>query len=147
VDDPTAPSLTSSRSTYGWNVTATSISQNAGVVTQDELARGEIEHALSMAVFDAAKDTFLWPAQRSDGGSTEPDALPEGARLRLDPSLDIDTLEMSPLVRMLAGQRRGTASSSAIGLGGPTCSTSSNPRRESRISRAHCSAGLHLMWR
>jgi hypothetical protein len=58
----------------------------AGVVTLEEIARRRIDHALAMATTDAAKGRFMWPAQRTDGGLTDPAALPEGARLRLDPT-------------------------------------------------------------
>ena len=100
--NPLAPPHTVATSTIYWNVTATSVSMIAGVVTMRELAAGKIEHALSMALPDAAKGTMAWPAQRSDGTLTDPDALPQGARLRLDPSLDLTKIPMVPAVRMLA---------------------------------------------
>jgi hypothetical protein len=90
------------RATHGWNVTASSVSMTAGVVTFDDLRRGSIDHALSMALTDTAKSTWLWPAQRTDGGLTDRHAIPEGVRFRLDPALDLDRIEMVPMVRMLA---------------------------------------------
>ena len=52
---------------------------------------------------------YSWPAQRTDGASTDPNAIPEGARFRLDPKLDIDALNLPPMTRMMAkaAQRYG----------------------------------------
>ena len=51
---------------------------------------------------------FAWPAQRTDGTGPAAD-LPEGARLRLDPRLDVASLHLTPLARMIAeaAQRYG----------------------------------------
>jgi hypothetical protein len=100
--DPTGPSYQERMSGTTWNVTASSISMTAGVITEDDLRRRRIDHAVAMALTDAAKGRWHWPAQRSDGGSADPSALPEGARLRIDPSVDLDALPMPPLVRMIA---------------------------------------------
>ena len=107
--DPTAAALSERFSRHSWNVTASSTSMIAGVVTAGDVAQGQIDHALSMATPDTAKGRFVWPAQRTDGASTDADALPHGARLRLDPSLDLSTIPMTPLVRMMAeaAQRYG----------------------------------------
>ena len=91
-----------------WGATATSLPVIAGTVRIDELRSGHIDHALAFNVPDARADVFAWPAQRSDGtgGAHE---LPEGARLRLDPKLDIGALDLPPMTRMLAeaAQRYG----------------------------------------
>jgi hypothetical protein len=107
--DPTAPLLAQRASTFSWNVTASSISMMAGVITAADVARGHIDHALALATPDTAKGRFVWPAQRTDGTSVDPDALPEGAHLRLDPSLNLASIPMTPLVRMIAeaAQRYG----------------------------------------
>ena len=49
-----------------------------------------------------AKSVYSWPAQRTDGTGTATDCIPEGARLRVDPSLDIPALHLPPLVQMMA---------------------------------------------
>lgn len=107
--DWTAPTYAERTSATTWNVTATSVAMNAGVITIDDMMRGSIDHALAFAATDVAKVKWLWPAQRSDGTSVDPSALPEGARLRLDPSLDLEKIPMVPLVRMMAkaAQRYG----------------------------------------
>jgi hypothetical protein len=61
-----------------------------------------------MAVPNARAGVFAWPAQRSDG-TGGPTTLPEGARLRLDPRLNIAALNLPPMTRMMAeaAQRYG----------------------------------------
>ena len=52
---------------------------------------------------------YASPAQRSDGTSSSPLSLPEGAHLRLDPSLDLAKLHLPRLTLMIAeaAQRYG----------------------------------------
>lgn len=96
------------RSEFTWGATATSLPVVGGVMRLAELRRGRIDHALAMNVPTARPGVFAWPAQRSDGiGSTSD--IPEGARLRLDPSLDLATLGLPRLTLMMAeaAQRYG----------------------------------------
>ncbi len=74
----------------------------AGTITIDELRAGVIPHALALNIPWALPNVYSWPAQRTDGTSTDPDAIPEGARFRLDPDLDIDKLGLPPMARMMA---------------------------------------------
>jgi hypothetical protein len=92
-----------------WGATATSLPVIAGTMTMDELQRGRIDHALAMAIPNARARVFAHPAQRTDGTLTDPNAIPEGARFRLDPKLDIDSLNLPPVVRTMAiaAQRYG----------------------------------------
>ena len=62
-----------------------------GVVTQTDLARGYIDHALSF-VTQYTATTWRYPMSASDGQGTDPNDLPMGARLQLDPSINCDTL-------------------------------------------------------
>ena len=75
----------------------------------DELKAGVIPHALAINIPWAKPNTYSWPAQRTDGRSTDANAIPEGARFRLDPNLDIDALNLPPMTRMMAkaAQRYG----------------------------------------
>ena len=100
--DPSTTSLAGRQSNYNWNVTASSMSMIAGVITRADAQSGHIDHAVAFAIPDTAKGKRVWPAQRTDGASTDAYALPEGARLRLDPKLDLSKLTMTPLVRMIA---------------------------------------------
>jgi hypothetical protein len=92
-----------------WGATATSLPVIAGTMLIDELQAGEIPHALALNIPWAKPNVYAWPAQRSDGKSSDPDAIPEGARFRLDPTLDIDKLNLPPLTHTIAkaAQRYG----------------------------------------
>jgi hypothetical protein len=92
-----------------WGATATSLPVIAGTMMIEELKAGVIPHALAMNIPWAKPQTYSWPAQRTDGGSTDVNAIPEGARFRLDPKLDIDALNLPAMTRMMAiaAQRYG----------------------------------------
>jgi hypothetical protein len=94
---------------WGWGATASSLPAVAGTIRIDELRRGRIDHALALVVPAPCKGAFSWPAQRTDGTSTEPDCIPEGAHLRIDPKLDLSKLDLPPVTRTLAeaAQRYG----------------------------------------
>jgi hypothetical protein len=81
----------------------------AGTMRISELQAGHVDHALAISVPDARAGAFAFPAQRTDGTSTDPVSLPEGAHLRLDPRLNIDALNLPPLARTIAvaAQRYG----------------------------------------
>lgn len=87
--DPSDPVFTARKAAWNMNVTATGVATLAGTVTHDDCAAGVIEHALGIALGDALKG-YLYPAQRSDGGLTAADAMPEGAWTRIDPNFDLD---------------------------------------------------------
>jgi hypothetical protein len=100
---------------WNWGAAATGLPLAGGMVTREDVQRGEIDHALSLGLANLPSNSvlragaFAFPAQRSDGRSTAPDSIPEGARLFLDPNLDLGRLQLSPLARMLAeaAQRYG----------------------------------------
>jgi hypothetical protein len=99
-----------------WGATATSLPVSAGTMTIDELKSGHINHAINAQLpfaplsghdvlcygSTAAATPFAWPAQRSDGSSKLPDCIPEGARLRIDPNLDLSKLKLPKEARMVA---------------------------------------------
>jgi hypothetical protein len=92
-----------------WGATASSLPLIAGTMTIAELSSGAIPHALAMEVPFARASVHTWPAQRTDGRNPDPLSLPEGARLRLDPSLDVRALRLPRLTEQmaLAAQRYG----------------------------------------
>ena len=94
--------------TRNWGATASSLPVIGGTMLLDELKAGRIDHALAINLPAPRAGVFAWPAQRTDG--TGPlTALPEGARLRLDPTLDLRALHLPKLTRMIAraAQRYG----------------------------------------
>ena len=92
-----------------WGASASSLPVAAGMMTIEELRAGTIDHALAMAVPSARAGVYALPAQRTDGRNTDPLSLPEGARLRLDPKLDVRALHLPPMAEQmaLAAQRYG----------------------------------------
>ncbi|MFA7509256.1 MAG: hypothetical protein WCZ29_02125 [Mycolicibacterium vanbaalenii] len=80
---------------WGGAATGSGASRLAGVVRVAEIADGEIPHALALQSNNACP-TFRAPALKSDGTSTRADCIPEGARLQLDPELDLGSLDLRP---------------------------------------------------
>ncbi|MFC5381892.1 hypothetical protein [Aquipuribacter nitratireducens] len=94
----------------GWGSTATGLSHTAGMVRIADVRAGRIEHAVALAIPEPATwKEYSWPAQRSDGWSDDPDAVPEGTRLRLDDDVDVEALDLHPVAEMIAraGQEYG----------------------------------------
>jgi hypothetical protein len=85
-----------------WGTTASSLPLVGGMITPRELAAGHIDHALAVAVPHTRASAFSRPAQRTDGDSACAHAVPEGARFRLDPSLDIDSLALPRAIAIIA---------------------------------------------
>jgi hypothetical protein len=85
-----------------WGASASSLSIVGGLITFEDLDVEEINHALALAVPDVRAGIYASPAKRSDGKSTNPRSLPEGAHLRLDPKLDLNALDMPPTTRLIA---------------------------------------------
>jgi hypothetical protein len=93
----------------GFGATATSLPLLGGLMRASELQAGRIDHALALGLPETKAQTWVWPAQRTDGTSTAADAIPEGTRLRLDPTLDVAALGLPPVTQAmaLAAQRYG----------------------------------------
>lgn len=87
---------------FPYGATASGLSLLAGLITLQDLAAGTINHALAVGVDRVAQTVYSWPANRTDGVDVAFDAIPEGQRLRLDPDVKIDELDLSPLGAMVA---------------------------------------------
>jgi Bacterial Ig domain len=74
----------------------------AGLIRPDELAAGEIDHALVFSFPTTKAGGPVAPATESDGQSTAAGAIPEGAQLQLDPELNLDSLRLTPWQRTIA---------------------------------------------
>lgn len=95
-----------------YGTTATGLPFIGGQITAEELRRGEIRHAIGLALVEAEKPSVIsWPAQRSDGynPSNAPNRIPEGLRFRLDPTINVDALNLHPVAKIIAkaGQKYG----------------------------------------
>jgi hypothetical protein len=74
----------------------------AGLVRPEELKAGKIEHALVFTYDFTKKDAIVWPATETDGDTVSEKAIPEGARVQLDPDLDLDSLNLEPWEKTIA---------------------------------------------
>jgi hypothetical protein len=88
-----------------YGVAATGLAFAPGQITVQELRNGAIHHVMGIALVDAERSAvFSWPANRSDGYNPKhmPNRIPEGLRFRLDPRVNIDTLNLTPVGRIVA---------------------------------------------
>jgi hypothetical protein len=87
-------SITESGWVDGSTTRGSSAANMAGMITPAELQAGAIDHALGFNVYlarDARRRSWL-PSHQSDGSNRSPDAIPEGARIRLNPRYDASRL-------------------------------------------------------
>ena len=84
----------------GLGTRASGFANVAGLITPGEIRRGRIEHALVFTTSATRAGGPVWPATSSDGQTSSEGAIPEGARLQLDPSLSLESL--TPWQRTIA---------------------------------------------
>lgn len=72
----------------------------AGLIMHDEITAGQIEHKLAFACNFNAYQKFVWPAIWTDGKCEF--GIPEGAIIQLDPTFDLDRIELSPVAKTVA---------------------------------------------
>jgi hypothetical protein len=94
--------IVSVRSRGGHGSTGSGISRLAGVIRTSEIAAGRIRHALVIATDNACQDVFRAPATKTDGASSRPDCIPEGARIQLNPDISLEALGLSPAEHAVA---------------------------------------------
>lgn len=85
-----------------WGATATSLPLLGGLIFPQELAKGRVDHALALALPTTRRAWWSWPAQRQDGYSADPQAIPQGTRFRIAPNVDIEALGLPPAMRAIA---------------------------------------------
>jgi hypothetical protein len=85
-----------------WGATATSLPLLGGLIRINEARTGRIDHAIALSLPEIRQGQFALPAQRTDGNVPGPNTIPEGARFRLDPKLDVDALNLPPLTKAIA---------------------------------------------
>ena len=86
----------------GLSARASGLASAAGLIWPEEIRAESIPHALVFAYPLTRAGGPVDPATRSDGRNTEARALPLGARLVLDPDLDLDALRLPPAERAIA---------------------------------------------
>lgn|GEM_PF-5054132 len=74
--------------------TASQISRYAAVIRASEIAAGQIPHALFFATDMADPSAYRYPAGKTDGDNSAGVSIPilEGARVQLDPSIDVESI-------------------------------------------------------
>jgi hypothetical protein len=93
---------TASSGWYPYSTTGSGDALTAGLITPEDMASGSIDHALKFAFPYTKAGGPVLPAVASDGTHSDPGAIPEGAHLQLDPSLDLSTLGLTPWQRVVA---------------------------------------------
>lgn len=91
----------------GWkqmhgNSTGSGASRLGGVIRVSEIQQNEIPHALALQSNNVCANEFRSPATKTDGTSTRSDCIPEGAKVRLDPAVNLDSLNLTPAARTVA---------------------------------------------
>jgi hypothetical protein len=69
---------------------AAGFAEFAGVLRPEEVAQGHIDHALVFVTPYTRSGFIACPATHTDGVYNDTAAIPEGARIQLDPSFDVD---------------------------------------------------------
>ena len=92
-----------------YGATASGLALAGGLITFEDLESGHIDHALALAIPGVMRGRFVPPANRTDGAYDGAHAIAEGQRFRLPASLDIASLDLPPVTRMMAeaAQRYG----------------------------------------
>jgi len=87
----------------GFGASASGLALTGGTIGIDDVRSGSIEHALALHLrAPGTWQDFSYPAQRSDGYDTSVNRVPEGTRLRLDPGVNVDALNLTPIAKMVA---------------------------------------------
>jgi hypothetical protein len=105
----------------GYSADATSLSELGANVRIDELQAGVIDHAIGLEIGDDSSGNLSssvdpanvsdpnssnpgvsLPATHGDGGSSNPDAIPEGTRLRLPANLNLSQYDLTPIAKAIA---------------------------------------------
>ena len=63
-----------------------------GLIRPWEIAQGRINHALAFMYPMTRSTRCVWPASKTDGKTDQKDAIPQGARIQLDPTLDVNQI-------------------------------------------------------
>jgi outer membrane biosynthesis protein TonB len=74
----------------------------AGLVRPEEIAQGHIDHALAITTPNTRQGYIACPATNSDGKHTDPNALPIGAHIQLNPSINVATLNIPSWQKVIA---------------------------------------------
>lgn len=82
--------------------TGSMVSSLAGLVRLSDARGGVIDHALVFSTGYCQTATYRYPAAATDGKYSGANPIPEGTRIQLDPSVNVDALAVSAGEKMLA---------------------------------------------
>jgi len=90
VTDPSGWGATCAEKQHCLGAVAAGFAAFGGIVRPEEIAQGHIDHALFFTTPYTRKDFIACPATHTDGVADDPAAIPEGARIQLDPAFPVD---------------------------------------------------------
>lgn len=99
VCEPTARQLAEGK--HCQSSVAAGVAALGGAVRPEEIARGHIDHALAIATPAPLAGYIACPATHTDGRHHAP-AVPEGARVQLDPSIDVEAQDWPRWIKIIA---------------------------------------------
>jgi hypothetical protein len=85
-----------------WGSSSCSFAMVGGLITLEDLRMGRINHGLLFGVPHPRQTYYSLPAKRTDGTSTSPVSIPEGAHFRIDPNFNLSSVYMPHIVRLIA---------------------------------------------
>jgi hypothetical protein len=97
-----------------YGLSASGLSKLGSVPRVQELEAGQIDHPMSLSLpirlskgtlpanTPGATEGYSWPANRTDGKSTDPTEIAEGQRFRLPPNLDLSQYDLTPVALVIA---------------------------------------------
>ena len=102
-----------------------------GILRPEEIAQGHIDHALAFMMPGVSNLGHVCPATHHDGDSSDPNALMEGMRIQLDPSIAVGSLPLPGWQKTIARALQVYGASSAT----TAARLRSWPRTRSRVAR------------
>jgi hypothetical protein len=64
----------------------------AGLPRLSEMEHGQINHAIGFVTENTCASVYRFPASKTDGRSGQGNCIPEGTRIQLDPSINVDAI-------------------------------------------------------
>ncbi|MEA2633973.1 MAG: hypothetical protein QOH92_740 [Chloroflexota bacterium] len=90
ITDPTGWGAVCPQKQHCDGAVAAGFAALGGIVRPEEIAQGHIDHALFFTTPHTRRDFIACPATHTDGVHDDPTAIPEGARIQLDPAFPVD---------------------------------------------------------
>jgi hypothetical protein len=102
VESASGPAANCLSATRCGGANAAYFALGAGLVRPEEIAQGHIDHALAITTPITRRGYVACPAGHGDGRHDDPNALPIGAHVQLDPSLNVAALPLPRWQKVIA---------------------------------------------